>query len=324
VLYTDITSQEVFFNVRLIGKVVSPDKVLTLACEPWHWRADMGGSSERILEQVGEVIIQVHQILVAFLADCYFLGINPHHEPRCLTTEVQKELSLLDSNKSLVAELRNARENLLNYLKELAIKEQIKYHLYEFARNAKNKIPTFYEYKVTSRHMFGYGYFALSTVLNRREKNRSIENFLNSDHGKGELPSEVNRRKMLIEEFWNSELPNIWSTMRNSVSNSEVKAKLPHPLPLCKVKVTVVTRADCGSDSIPNNRPGRPLIGPGSELFLEVTLLNTYYRVKAEPDIAQAIDEAVANVLKGVDTVSSEKGLRFGRLFFDGGKLGLK
>lgn len=268
VLYTDVTRRKVRFNVKLIGQVISSDSALTLTCEPWQWKADIGEN----LEQLEKVIIQVHQLLAAFLADCYFLSINPLHEPRFFMPEVQRELSLLESNNSLVMELRNARASLLEYLRKRTIEEQVKYYLHEFAKKAKNGIPSL-PYKVSSSE-------AESAAVR-------VRNFL-------------------------SELPNLWSKVRSSVSNSLVRDRLPDSLPLREIRVTTSSWSETREVSgyyreekyeywhqLPVCAGGFNILHKDTrkEWVPPHSYTEYYYEVKISSNIAQAIDEAVKNSL---------------------------
>lgn len=94
VIYTDITDHEVYVNVRLSGL----DKVLSFASDAWDWEQarqelqNQGVDQVQSLRQVREMIVKLHQVFAAFLADWYYLNINPLYEPRLLQSEVVTDL----------------------------------------------------------------------------------------------------------------------------------------------------------------------------------------------------------------------------------------
>ena len=94
VIYSDINNREVFFNFQLMGL----DNPIAFTCPEWNWRETKreleksGLSEEDSLEQIETSLIRLHQILSAFLADWYYLNINPRHVPRFFREDLQEEL----------------------------------------------------------------------------------------------------------------------------------------------------------------------------------------------------------------------------------------
>lgn len=84
VIYSDITDEVVRLHIRLWG--IERPFSLTI---PWNWEQAKNAltSNERVSEKdalrvVRQSIVRIHQWTAAFLADMYFLTINPHHSPR--------------------------------------------------------------------------------------------------------------------------------------------------------------------------------------------------------------------------------------------------
>ncbi len=132
IIYSDITDHEVYFNVRLSGL----EKPLSFSTKPWDWeqakhQLEKDGCGEIQSErQIREIIVRFHQVLAAFLADWYFLNINPHYEPRLFA--FQSELPDVLPQEWIggcVEELRKAKEA---YLAEL--RRQVEKNAEENAR----------------------------------------------------------------------------------------------------------------------------------------------------------------------------------------------
>jgi len=120
IIYSDITDHEVYFNIRLSGL----EKILSFAADPWDWeqakhQLEKDGMNETQSErQIREIIVRFHQLLAAFLADWYFLNINPHYEPRLF--EFKSELQDVmpqDWIGGCVEALKNTKEVYLAELK---------------------------------------------------------------------------------------------------------------------------------------------------------------------------------------------------------------
>ncbi len=122
IIYSDITDHEVYFNVRLSGL----EKPLSFSAKPWDWeqakhQLEKDGCSEIQSERmIREIIVRFHQVLAAFLADWYFLNINPHYEPRLFAfhTELPDVLPQ-EWIGGCVGELRKAKEAWLAELKQM-------------------------------------------------------------------------------------------------------------------------------------------------------------------------------------------------------------
>jgi len=127
IIYSDITDHEVYFNVRLSGL----EKPLSFSTKPWDWeqakhQLEKDGCGEIQSErQIREIIVRFHQVLAAFLADWYFLNINPHYEPRLFA--FQSELPDVLPQEWIggcVEELRKAKEAYLAELKRQVEEEE--------------------------------------------------------------------------------------------------------------------------------------------------------------------------------------------------------
>ncbi len=96
-IYVEITEPEVFFNIRFEGMGKYSEEKLIDTLE-WNWveykeqlMTETACDEKTALSLVEETIIQVHKVLAGFLADWYYLSINPYHSPRLLSKEVEIE-----------------------------------------------------------------------------------------------------------------------------------------------------------------------------------------------------------------------------------------
>jgi WD40 repeat protein len=86
IIYTDITDHEVYFNVKFWGL----QEPVSLSFEPWNWEQfkeqleEDGNDETKSLRAIRQTIVILHKLLAAFLADWYYLNINPNYEPQLL------------------------------------------------------------------------------------------------------------------------------------------------------------------------------------------------------------------------------------------------
>jgi WD40 repeat protein len=84
IIYTDITDHEVYFNVKFWGL----HEPVSLSFEPWNWEEvkrqleESGSDETKSLRAIRHTIVSLHKLLAAFLADWYYLNINPNYEPQ--------------------------------------------------------------------------------------------------------------------------------------------------------------------------------------------------------------------------------------------------
>lgn len=84
IIYTDITDHEVYFNVKFWGL----QEPVSLSFEPWNWEEakgefeEVGNDETKSLRAIRQTIVILHKLLAAFLADWYYLNINPNYEPQ--------------------------------------------------------------------------------------------------------------------------------------------------------------------------------------------------------------------------------------------------
>ncbi|MEA5577750.1 WD40 repeat domain-containing protein [Anabaena sp. UHCC 0451] len=84
IIYTDITDHEVYFNVKFWGL----QEPVSLSFEPWNWEEskeqfeESGSDETKSLRAIRQTIVILHKLLAAFLADWYYLNINPNYEPQ--------------------------------------------------------------------------------------------------------------------------------------------------------------------------------------------------------------------------------------------------
>jgi WD40 repeat protein len=84
IIYTDITDHEVYFNVKFWGL----QEPVSLSFEPWNWEEfkeqleDDGSDETKSLRAIRQTIVILHKLLAAFIADWYYLNLNPNYEPQ--------------------------------------------------------------------------------------------------------------------------------------------------------------------------------------------------------------------------------------------------
>lgn len=84
IIYTDITDHEVYFNVKFWGL----QEPVSLSFEPWNWEEfkeniqDDSNDETKSLRAIRQTIVVLHKLLAAFLADWYYLNIDPNYEPQ--------------------------------------------------------------------------------------------------------------------------------------------------------------------------------------------------------------------------------------------------
>ncbi|NEQ74568.1 MAG: hypothetical protein F6K23_16910 [Okeania sp. SIO2C9] len=118
VIYSDITDHKIYFHVTFWG--LENPLSLTL---PWHWKAEQqklieqGLTSEDSMITIRQSIIKIHQLLAAFLADLYYLNINPLHQPRLLEMETDIPPEWMQTNLGILKEIQ--QQKLAEYQQEL-------------------------------------------------------------------------------------------------------------------------------------------------------------------------------------------------------------
>jgi hypothetical protein len=126
VIYSDITDQKVYFHVNFWGLEESLSVTL-----PWNWKEEQqklmseGLSEQDSLQTVRQSIVKIHQLVAAFLADLYYLNINPLHQPRLFEMEADIPIEWMETNLRILREIQE--EKLAEYQAELEKVQQPKY-----------------------------------------------------------------------------------------------------------------------------------------------------------------------------------------------------
>jgi hypothetical protein len=126
VIYSDITDQKVYFHVNFWGLEESLSVTL-----PWNWKEEQqklmseGLSEEDSLQTVRQSVVKIHQLVAAFLADLYYLNINPLHQPRLFEMESDIPIEWMQTNLGILREIQE--EKLAEYQAELEKVQQPKY-----------------------------------------------------------------------------------------------------------------------------------------------------------------------------------------------------
>lgn len=91
VIYSDITDHEVYFNVRFWGL----KDTVSLSFEPWNWEEckkqliEEGNDEKQSFRVIRQTIVNLHKLYATFLADWYYLNIDPNYEPQILNMETE-------------------------------------------------------------------------------------------------------------------------------------------------------------------------------------------------------------------------------------------
>lgn len=110
VIYSDITDQKVYFHVTFWGLEESLSVTL-----PWNWKEEQhklmseGLSEEDSLQTVRQSIVKIHQLVAAFLADLYYLNINPLHQPRLFEMEADIPIEWMQTNLGILREIQEQK-----------------------------------------------------------------------------------------------------------------------------------------------------------------------------------------------------------------------
>ncbi|MBD0311735.1 MAG: serine/threonine protein kinase, partial [Microcoleus sp. T3-bin5] len=93
ILYSDISDYEVNFHVGFWG--VINQSVSLVAMQPWNWeevyhQLEAEGKDQKVsLRIIRQIIVTIHKLLAAFLADLYYLNIDFAHEPQLFNLEAE-------------------------------------------------------------------------------------------------------------------------------------------------------------------------------------------------------------------------------------------
>jgi hypothetical protein len=117
VIYSDVTDQTVYFHVSFWGL----EEALSLTL-PWSWEQEKeklkseGLNEEESLKTIRKAIVKIHQLIAAFLADLYYLNINPLHEPRLFEMESDLPSEWMNVNFGVLRDIQ--QERLAEYKRE--------------------------------------------------------------------------------------------------------------------------------------------------------------------------------------------------------------
>jgi len=93
ILYSDISDYAVTFHIGFWG--LPNSEVSLFSTEAWNWEQAKdallaaGQNETKALRIIRQLIVTIHKLLAAFLADLYYLNIDPNYEPLLLNLESQ-------------------------------------------------------------------------------------------------------------------------------------------------------------------------------------------------------------------------------------------
>lgn len=125
IIYTDVTDHEVYFNVRFWGL----QEPVSLSFEPWNWEEvkqqleEAGNDERQSFRVIRQTIVTLHKLLAAFLADWYYLNINPNYEPQLFNIEseipAEWKATIIEKLATLRQEYKEIYDNELKALADL-------------------------------------------------------------------------------------------------------------------------------------------------------------------------------------------------------------
>jgi hypothetical protein len=102
VIYSEMTDEKLFLYLHSWGLPIPLSQVMIWDWETVQERLQADGLNEKqSLKQIRQEIVGTHQFLAAFLADIYYLSVNPFHEPRLFQWVRKDELLTKESARCL-------------------------------------------------------------------------------------------------------------------------------------------------------------------------------------------------------------------------------
>lgn len=86
VIYSEITDYQVSFHIGFWG--LKENAIVQFDMPPWSWEKsyeglkDLGLSSIQALREIRQLIVAAYSLFASFIADWYYLSINPFYEPQ--------------------------------------------------------------------------------------------------------------------------------------------------------------------------------------------------------------------------------------------------
>jgi formylglycine-generating enzyme required for sulfatase activity len=125
VLYCDIDGDSV--NFWVVHWQTQQPEATHFAPFEWNWREDkdrlmkQGQSEVEAIRSVKQTIIEIHRLLAAYLADIYYLMIDPFYEPQLPKVLTESEQPILQPYVALLTEFQV--QQVTAYERELALRE---------------------------------------------------------------------------------------------------------------------------------------------------------------------------------------------------------
>ncbi len=128
IIYSDISDYEVNLRVGFWGW--QNDQVFLLPTLAWNWEKVQeeleasGYGQKESLRTIREVIVTIHKLLAAFLADAYYLYIDPHYEVQLFELDSELEREWIKPYIKVIKQIQQQqREIYQQELKKLALVE---------------------------------------------------------------------------------------------------------------------------------------------------------------------------------------------------------
>lgn len=136
VIYSDITDENVYFHITCWG--LEDSLSLTL---PWNWEGEKqrlkieGMNEDEIIKAIRQSIVKIHQLISAFLADLYYLNINPLHQPRLFQIETDLPSDWVSDHFGVLQDIQ--QQKLAEYYKSI---EQPKFEPIDWFVHPKSEL----------------------------------------------------------------------------------------------------------------------------------------------------------------------------------------
>lgn len=123
ILYSDISDYEVNFRVGFWG--LQNSDAFLVPTQAWNWEQTKeeleasGESEQKSLRLIRQLIVTVHKLMAAFLADLYYLNLDPSYEPQLYNLASEFPQVWLNPYIELLSNLQSCQQTI--YEKDLRI-----------------------------------------------------------------------------------------------------------------------------------------------------------------------------------------------------------
>ncbi|GAB4194152.1 MAG: hypothetical protein OHK0022_09840 [Roseiflexaceae bacterium] len=184
VLYSTMTDENLYMHIRFWGL----DGTDTLTIPAWNWEEtkeqmmQQNISERESLRQIQNAIVIFHKIFASFIADVYYLYVNPLHEPRILQLEQELSHFGMDVYFEIMRDFRQKRAD--QYQHEIAIQAK------EAAEEARRKAEELRQQQIAEELRWSQ----------REEENRKRQ--LEEEKRQQQIKQEIRRKQLTNDDFF--------------------------------------------------------------------------------------------------------------------------